>query len=91
MKLNSHTGFIGKKLEIERVQKIKNVIVFVFIVLSRLCWAGMAYSVVGLLLGFFNYGNYQSFIENYVCGLIICLVWLLIIPVFETYLMQGDI
>lgn len=72
------------------MQKIKNVIVFVFIVLSRLCWAGLSYSVVGLLLYLFKYDNYMYSIETYIYGMIMCLSWLLIIPVLKVYVEEEE-
>ena len=72
------------------MKKIKDVIFFVFIILSRLCWAGLSYSVVGLLLCLLKYDYYIHSIETYVYGMIICLIWLLIIPVLKVYVEEEE-
>lgn len=72
------------------MQKIKYFLLQLITVFTRLCWAGTTYSVIGMLLSIFEFGNYKDSIKIYVIGIIICLLWLILIPFMEVYLKEDN-
>lgn len=70
--------------------KNKNLIIFIFEIFSRFCWAGLIYSFVGLVLGFLNYNDYIENVDVYVIGLTVCLFWLLIFSALKGNIYENN-
>lgn len=62
------------------MQGSKPVLICLLDVFNRICWAGLAYSIIGLLLVLFNVPKYDQNLNTYILGLLISLSWLFFVP-----------